>query len=66
MKQRAFFVGATVAAVVGAVVVALIVRRAGQAGAQEEIPALIQDCFERVRQIESELHRLAPVVETLG
>lgn len=64
MKQWGLLLGAGVALGSAAVVIALMTRRASEASRMEEVPRLIDDCFERIHQLESELRRLNP--EALG
>jgi len=63
MKTWAFVLGAAVAAGAAAVVVTLALRRVVEETTREEIPTLIDDCFERVHRIEAELHRLSPALQ---
>lgn len=60
MKTWAFVLGAVAAAGIAAAVVSVALHRAGVAASGDEIPALLEDCFERIHSIEAELHRLSP------
>ncbi len=59
MNRWAIVAGA-VAAVGAAVVVASLVARRSRQGADSEIPGILEDCFDRIRRIEEQLHRLHP------
>lgn len=65
MSKQAFWVGAAVAFGAAATLVSLVLWRRATERA-EEIPEVIEDCFERIRKIEAELSRLHPVPETAG
>lgn len=65
MSKQAFWVGAAVAFGAAATLVSVILwRRASERA--EDIPEVIEDCFERIRRIEVELSRLHPVPESAG
>ena len=66
MKKWPFLLGtAAVAAALGVVVI-LSRQAACPPGDREEIPEIIADCFERIRQIEAELDRLHPEPEVVS
>lgn len=64
MKQWGLLLSAGVALGSAAVVIALWARRNQEQSRTEEVPRLIDDCFDRIRRLESELQRLNP--EALG
>jgi hypothetical protein len=62
MSKQAFWIGAAVAFGAAATLVSLVLwRRATDR--PEDIPDVIEDCFERIRKIEVELSRLHPASE---
>jgi hypothetical protein len=66
MKNWPLLFGVAAALGSAAVVTVLLTRRAREAGGEEKVPELIEDCFDRIHRIESELRRLKPDVEALG
>ena len=64
MNKWAFLLGAVAA--VGAVVVVVSLAARRSPGGREEVPELIEDCFERIHHIEAELRRLHAGPETAG
>jgi hypothetical protein len=64
MKQWGLLLGAIVALGSTAVVYAVVSGRLRQQARTEEVPRLIEDCFDRIHQLEAELRRLNP--EVLG
>jgi len=64
MKQWGLVLGAVVALGATVAVVTVVSGRMRQQARTEEVPRLIEDCFDRIHQLESELRRLRP--EALG
>jgi hypothetical protein len=64
MKQWGLLLSAVVALGSAAVVIAAASGRLRQQSNAEEVPRLIDDCFDRIHQLEAELRRLNP--EALG
>jgi len=62
MKKWAYLLGVAAAIGAAAVVVRVALQRAADAKANE-IPSLIDDCFQRIDRLEAELHRLKPASE---
>ena len=62
MKNWSLLFGVAAAVGSAAVVAVLLTRRAREAAGAEKVPELIDDCFERIHRIESELRRLNPEV----
>jgi hypothetical protein len=60
MKKWAFLVGAVVAMGAAAAVVSLALQQARESERLDQIPSLIEDCFDRIRRIEEDIHRLRP------
>jgi hypothetical protein len=66
MRKLAFLLGASAAAAVAAILVGLVVQRASALRSQEEVPEILDDCFDRIQRIEKELHRLKPTADTVA
>ena len=65
MSKQALWVSAAIALGAAATLVSLVLwHRATERS--EDIPEVIEDCFERIRRIELELSRLHPAPETAG
>jgi hypothetical protein len=60
MKQWGLLLGAALALGSAAVVIAAASGRIRRNAGSEEVPRLIDDCFDRIHQLESELRRLNP------
>jgi hypothetical protein len=66
MKSWAFVFGAAGAAAAAVVVVALALRKNDPSRDLQEIPALLEDCHDRIQRIEAELHKLRPGTASLS
>ncbi len=60
MNRWAYLLYAAVAVGAAATVVAVIARKAKADRELEQVPAIIDDCFERIEQIKQDLQRLKP------
>jgi hypothetical protein len=60
MKRWGLLLGAAVTVGGAAVLISMAARSCRERARTEEVPRLIEDCFERIHQLESELHRLNP------
>lgn len=61
MKSWAFVVGAAAAAAAAVAVVALAMRRNRDVADLGAIPALLDDCHDRILQIEADLQKLKSI-----
>ena len=64
LKGWALFVGTTVAVATATALVAWRVRRARSGPRLADVPDIIADCFDRIKQIEGDLRRLRPGAES--
>ena len=60
LSKWAILVGIAGVALAGVVVAVAVRRRSGE---PENVPALIDGCFEKIKQLEAELHRIRPTHE---
>ena len=63
MKNWAVFLLSVVAAGAATVVVAVTLKARRRTRDLNEIPDIIEDCFDRIRQIEQDLRHLRPTPE---
>ena len=64
MRPWALFLGTTVAVATVTVVVTWGLRRLRAAQHLGDVSDIINDCFDRIRQIEAEVHRFRPTAES--
>jgi hypothetical protein len=64
-RAWAIFLGTTAAVATATFVVAWRIRRSRAAPTLADVSDIIQDCFDRVRQIEADLHRTRHSAESL-
>jgi hypothetical protein len=60
MKNLAVLLLAAAAVGAATVIVSVALQRVRDPGDLEQVPELIEDCFDRLHQLERELHRLRP------
>ncbi len=60
----ALFLGTTVAIATATALVAYGIRRARSASHLGDVGQIIDDCFERIRRIENDIHQLRPHAES--
>jgi len=64
MKPWALFLGTTVAVATVTVAVTWGLRRLRASRHLADVPEIINDCFDRIRQIEAEVRRFRPSAES--
>lgn len=62
-KTWALFLGTTVAVATATALVAMGIRRARSGPRLGDVSEIIDDCFNRIREIEADIHRLRPGAE---
>ena len=64
VKGWAVFLGATIVVATATALLTWRARRARQGPSLADVPDLIAKCFDQIRQIETDLHRLRPQTES--